>query len=127
MGAKLAELGWAPDAACSSDATRTQETWAGMAPSFPGIEPRFTRKLYLAGPAEIADCICRLGPEIGTALVLGHNPGFSFACHWFGGTEVELKTADAALFEIDDTGWPSASGRHDWTLVDVLRGRDVAP
>jgi len=125
VAARIVELGWTPDAVISSDATRTRQTWEGMSAAFPGVEPRFARGLYLAGPAEIADAICRLGDEVKSALVLGHNPGFSFACHWFAGAAVDLKTADAALLEIEDQTWLSAAGRHDWTLIDVVRARDV--
>lgn len=127
VGAKLAELGWAPDAVFSSDSARTRETWAYLSPSFPGVEPTFTRSLYLAGPAEIVDCLCRLDDDVGAALVLGHNPGFSFACHWFAGADVELKTADVALLEIESESWVEAASSHDWTLVDLVRARSVVP
>ncbi len=125
VAAHLASIGWAPDVVISSDAARTRETWAGMSATFPEVEPTFTRSLYLSGPAEIVDCVCRLPPEVGTALVLGHNPGWSFACHWLAGADVDMKTADAALLEIDDDEWPSAATRHDWTFVELVCARSL--
>lgn len=123
VAAHLAELGFAPDVVVSSDATRTRETWACMSAAFPDVEPVFTRRLYLAGPSEIVECISGLPTEVETVLVLGHNPGFSFACHWFAGAEVELKTADAALLEVDEDAWDGAAASHGWSLVDVVRSR----
>lgn len=70
----LRAQGFVPDAALVSSAARTRQTWAAVAPTFAGVEPRFEDQLYLAE----AGAIRRLAEEArvdGTLLVIGHNPG----------------------------------------------------
>jgi len=98
-----------------------------MQVTFPAIEPVFTRRLYLAGLEELATEVARVDEQTETLLVLGHNPGFSFVVHWLSGEHVDLKAADAALLEIEDSGgWSSVISRRDWKLVDLVRARGLS-
>src|SRR5687768_742718 len=92
MGQRIAELGWSPNVVVSSDSERTRQTWALMASSFPGIDARFTRHLYMAGIDEIRDELETIDPSIETAMVLGHNPGFEEAVAALCGDDVTLTT-----------------------------------
>jgi phosphohistidine phosphatase len=67
--------GLSADLALVSDAARTRETWAAMAPRFAGVEVRFEDALYLAEAEEI----WRLARSCGAdrILIVGHNPGLA--------------------------------------------------
>ncbi|MEZ4466682.1 MAG: histidine phosphatase family protein [bacterium] len=80
MAQALAARGFVPDVAASSDSQRTTETWILLAAELGlDVEPRWSRELYLAGPATILAAAARL-PAAGTCgLILGHNPGMSEA------------------------------------------------
>lgn len=124
-GARLVEAGWLPECVISSDSQRTRDTWDGLAEHLPGeVEPTFTGALYLSGPPAVRQALAGLADEIGTVMLLGHNPGFSMAVHWLAGVEVDLKTAHAALLTIDAPDWAAAAkAARGWTLVDVLTPR----
>ena len=78
-----------PDRVLSSDARRTRETWALMAPLLgPDIPVDWLGDLYLAGPGTMLAALRRAGPA-GTVAMLGHNPGIA---HFAGAL---LQTAPA--------------------------------
>ena len=126
MGRCLVERGWEPEAALSSDAERTRQTWAGMAPSMTReVSPHFTRALYLAGPDEIWTEAHHLSDEITTALILGHNPGWAYALQQMTGHDEHLTPATAALLHGEGDTWPEAlEGR--WDLVELIRPENLS-
>lgn len=121
MGTMLVERGWTPEVVISSDSERTTETWLLMADALPGLEPRFTSRLYLPSLQAILDEVAELPDARHTAMLLGHNPGFSQAVTWLSEEEVELKTAHVALLEQDAAHWSETTDRGAWRLVDVLK------
>jgi phosphohistidine phosphatase len=121
MGALLTERGYVPDLVVSSDAQRTQETWEGLQESLPGIPVRWNSLLYLGGGQAIGDTIANQPSEIRCLLLIGHNPGFSAMASWLSGEDIELKTATAAVMEIDADEWADAMGQGDWNLIEVFR------
>ena len=76
LGAYLAAEGLMPEHVLCSDARRTQETWAGIAPHLPGAPaPDLRPALYLAEPATL---LAALRSATGTCTALiGHNPGIA--------------------------------------------------
>jgi phosphohistidine phosphatase len=118
---QLAGLGWTPELVVSSDSARTTETWALMAPALPHAEVKLTRRLYLPSVQAIGRVIGGLPDEVVTAMLVGHNPGFSEAVEWLTGEGIDLKTANAALLETTVEGWEKAvDKRGRWSLVDVV-------
>lgn len=130
MGRWLAELGWVPELVISSDAQRTQQTWAGVAEGLDiDVPVQFTRELYHAGTGEIARvCLALEGagpnPTPGCVMVLGHNPGWEEAVSDLTGISTTLTTGNCALLEADGE-WASLMQRGAWRLVDVLRPREA--
>lgn len=120
LGALIAQRGWVPDRVISSDSMRTRETWDGLMEAMPSIEPRFTSSLYLAGLSAVRQVVSALDDDVGTALLLGHNPGFSLAASWLTGDEIELKTAYAAVMETEAKRWADGLKIGAWDLVEVL-------
>jgi len=125
VGTRLRELGWIPDLVIASDSQRTRETWQRMQAEFPDpIAERFSSAFYHGGLADIASESTMLTRDISTLLVLGHNPGFEDAVAALGGQWVRMTTANAALLESDLDDWEDAMGA-DWTLVEVLRPKEL--
>ena len=126
IGAKLAELGWVPQVVVSSDARRTRETWERMKDALGGA-PRveLTRSLYLAGPSEVRAALRELGPEVGTAMVIGHNPGWEDVVYGLCGVRVRMTTCNAALLEVKEESWAEALERRDWHFDQVLRPKEL--
>lgn len=127
LGAWLAARGHVPGEALVSDATRTRQTWALLAPAF-GPEPpvRFERSLYLAGP----DMLRRV---LGTAqapvvMLIAHNPGIGeFASELarpdhpaFG----RYPTGATLIVEFDSADWSALPRRAD-RLLDFIVPRDL--
>jgi phosphohistidine phosphatase SixA len=129
VGAHLAALGWVPQRVLSSDAQRTQETWARMADCFePSPEVSFHRELYLAGPSEVDEALCGLPPEVTCALVLGHNHGWEDVVTWLSGESVGLTTCNAALLSAEGDDWMDAlASAPRWTLHQVIRPKELPP
>ena len=126
VAARLAELGWIPDKAVSSDSQRTRETWARMSERLPaGIAVAFLRPLYLATPATLRGVLAT-ELDVATGLVLGHNPGVEELVRWLTGEAVAMKTACAALLELDADGWKAGlDQRGDWDIATVIRPREL--
>lgn len=79
LGAWLQENGYAPDTALVSTATRTRQTWDGMADHFPKATAHFLDEMYLASDRKLLDCLKRHGA--GTVLMIAHNPGIAQFAH----------------------------------------------
>lgn len=125
VGALLSRLGWAPEVAICSDAARTRETWALVADCFPDAEVEYTRALYLADTEAICEVVAGIDPDVGAALILGHNPGLSTTVLHLTGVDCELRTADAALLETRLAWSEAAFDSRQWKLVQLLSSRDL--
>jgi phosphohistidine phosphatase len=71
----------APELVFCSPATRTRQTWHGVAmalaeaaPEAAAPEVRYENGLYYGGRTEVVDLLRAVPEEIGTVLVIGHNP-----------------------------------------------------
>ncbi len=76
LGAWLASRGHVPGEVLCSDAVRTRETWAGIAPALPGT-PTLVLKpsLYHAGPDVMLAVLRHASAD--TVMMIGHNPGIA--------------------------------------------------
>ena len=121
MGARLAEMGFAPQLALVSPAARARETWEAAAPAFPGAETRFDDHLYHADSGTIRAAAEKAGEGCQTLIVVGHNPGLQELAvrlllegHAPSGlvarAQRQFPTAAAAVFLFDANGRPSFDG-----------------
>jgi phosphohistidine phosphatase len=76
MGDYLIRERLQPDLAIVSSARRTQETWERIQPILGEIEMRPDGRIYEAPVGRLLEVVREVKPEIGTLLVIGHNPGF---------------------------------------------------
>jgi phosphohistidine phosphatase len=76
MGRWLAREGPLPDLVLCSDASRALETWEGVAGQLDGAPPATVEpRLYLADVPALLARIREVPDDVGTLLVVGHNPG----------------------------------------------------
>ena len=108
-GAALKAAGFAPDLALVSTARRAQDTWAQVAPAFPGAALRSERGLYDASATSLYETALAAGAE--SVIVVAHNPGLAEAVAGLGGgAELGARgfpPASAAVFsrEGEDQPW----------------------
>ena len=124
---KLVEVEWQPELVLSSDAARTRETFGLMSEEFAaGVDFHFLPELYLSGIREVVSHVCEVDASIRTMMVLGHNPGWEYVVQHLSGEEVVMKTATAALLEMDAEDWNEAiRSAGSWKLLDVIYPRDL--
>ncbi len=76
LGKWMHETGHKPDLVLCSDAKRARETWAGLAETLQSAAPAlFERGLYMANAKALIHRLHRLAGNVGSVLVIGHNPG----------------------------------------------------
>jgi phosphohistidine phosphatase len=79
-GAWLDARGYRPDLVLCSPSKRTRQTWRGVAVALAsGAEPevRYDAELYYGSAAEALALVREIPAEVGTILLVGHNPGVS--------------------------------------------------
>ncbi|MFF9205015.1 SixA phosphatase family protein [Streptomyces sp. NPDC014986] len=75
-GHALAEADRLPDLALCSTAVRARRTWELAAAQWGTPPPvRHDRRLYHGGAAELLAVVHEVPAEVGTLLLVGHNPG----------------------------------------------------
>ncbi|MCA2212828.1 SixA phosphatase family protein [Jidongwangia harbinensis] len=80
-GVWLAAQGLRPQVVLSSPATRTRQTWHGVAiglaesdPAVAAPDVRYENGLYFGGRTEVVDLLRAVPESVRTVLVIGHNP-----------------------------------------------------
>ena len=112
IGRVLSEPGLRPDIVLCSTAARARETLDHLFELPPPT--RVQAGLYLAPPERILEYIHGLDDKLGSALVIGHNPGLAtLACALAIGAETrgparfsgKFPTAALAVFDLDISRW----------------------
>ncbi|MBY0302112.1 MULTISPECIES: SixA phosphatase family protein [Sphingomonas] len=135
MGRHLRALDMAFDRVIASPAVRVQETLDDVGQGFGRMAPEWDRRLYLASAASLLDVIRECPADIGSLLLVGHNPGLEDLVLMLvpdkrGGLRdsVEEKYPTATLaqmtFAVDDWAAVAPGGA---TLTHFIRPRDVDP
>jgi phosphohistidine phosphatase len=119
VGRWLREAGYLPDLVLCSTARRTRETWQLAAAELGGAAPvQFEPGVYAATTARLLDLVRQTPQEVGTLLVVGHEPAMHeltllLAAGAANGTEpgtlerVRLKFPTAAVAVLPfAVGWP---------------------
>ncbi|MBW2528971.1 MAG: histidine phosphatase family protein [Deltaproteobacteria bacterium] len=126
IGERLVEIGWEPELVLSSDSTRTKETWERMSSSFERPEIHFLPSLYGAGVATVRAELARVPAEVGTVLLLGHNPGWEEVLAHLTGSAQRMTTANAALLSVGAASWSiAADAEAGWRLDQLLRPKEL--
>jgi phosphohistidine phosphatase len=83
-GAWLADEGLRPDLVICSPATRTRQTWHGVAVALAQADPdaataevHYEQRLYDGGRTEMVDLLRAVPDDVATVLIVAHNPTVS--------------------------------------------------
>jgi phosphohistidine phosphatase len=97
-GEWLTAHGYAPDLALVSPASRARETWAGTGLRAPA---EYHQDLYFGGVTEALVLVRAVGEEVGTVVVVGHNPTLSHLSLLLDPAADGLRTAGLAVHRFD--------------------------
>lgn len=118
---RLADAGFTPDLVLLSPSARTRETWSAAKPRFPNARVDLRDELYTADAEGVLELAAAAGEQVGTVLVVGHNPGLqdlaaqllregAAPASLIGRAESQFPPAAAAVFLIDGLGRPAYDG-----------------
>ena len=95
-----------PDALISSPAERARETVNLIARIGKLQAPlRFDERIYEAHAGNLVEVVSQIGEEFSSALMVGHNPGFSDLVQHLTGEESPMPTAALAQLSLDIDQW----------------------
>jgi phosphohistidine phosphatase len=133
-GRWLREAGYVPDLVLCSTARRARETWA-LAEEKLDAQPRtiFEERVYGASSAELLDLAREASPDVGTLLIVGHEPAMRSLtlelasaqpenAEALGRVRVKYPTASIAVL-IFTVGWPEL-GPGQARLTDFVTPSD---
>jgi len=125
IGQWLRDNQYEPALVFSSDAARTRETWALIAPSLENApQPVWLAELYHAPAQTMLDAL-RTAGDAPAVLMLGHNPGIAGFASMAARQPPrhdrfrDYPTAATTIFDFDVTDWRDV----DWgtgTVVDFI-------
>jgi len=95
-----------PDMVVTSPAVRAVES-AEIFSREAGISTpvEIREELYAAGPRDILSLVNGLPDEVGSILIVGHNPSLEEFCEEITGEYTGLKTANLLILDIDADSW----------------------
>ena len=133
IGDHIREHGVKWDIMVASPAERVRRT---VEHAFPGEEPEFDERLYLASSETIFETITDHAGDANTLLVVGHNPGLQEVLfdlvkpenenELFDTASAKFPTATYAVFECDIDDWAQLK-KGCGKLVYFARPRDLDP
>jgi phosphohistidine phosphatase len=105
------------DAVVCSPATRTRQTWALIAAELEGAPaPVFDDRVYAAADETLLAVVREISDELGSVLLVGHNPGVSELVFSLTGEHLEMKTSAIAVLGVGGS-WADV-GPGNATLID---------
>ena len=135
VGARIAEEGLRPDLALVSPSQRTQETWAAVKDALGDPRQEIVPEIYEAAAGDILAAIRRAPEEVGTLIVVGHNPGLGDLAAALTGAgpkglrallATEFPTAAFAVIAFEAQTWASIAPNRG-SLEHYVRPRDIDP
>jgi phosphohistidine phosphatase len=120
MGRYLADERLAPDLALVSPARRAQETWTFAKDPLGDVPMRSEPRIYEAPPDRLLTVVKGVEPDVGTLLVVGHNPGLQELLRLLLGNDeryahgaliTKYPTAGLAVVDLPVRAWHELSPR----------------
>lgn len=112
------------DLAVVSPAQRARTTWELIAAELPQPPPvRLEEEAYSFGAGPLLAVVRRLDEQVGTAALVGHNPGLEELVEELTGTWVAMPTSALAVIELPGP-WTNAGDGRGGVLAS---GRPPAP
>jgi len=108
MGRRLKVRDISPDTLISSTANRAYTTAQKIASEigFPAAEIVPNSGLFHAGPNEILEVIQNIKEEHQSAMIFGHNPGFTWAANQLSGLSIDnVPTCGVVSLNFEVSSW----------------------
>ncbi|WP_028064015.1 SixA phosphatase family protein [Solirubrobacter soli] len=130
IAAHMAEREIVPDLVLCSTSLRTRETYERLEAVLAGAPVRYERRVYAASASELLELLRAVPDEIGSVLLIGHNPGIeelALAVARPSPTrdDLQAKFPTGALATLELSRW-SELAPGCGSLVDYVRPRDLA-
>jgi len=126
-GRWLADSGFTPASALVSAARRATATWLALAEggSFE-VEAAYSESLYTAGPESALDLVRETTDDLGSLLVVGHNPTMAYLAQLLddGSGSPAAAREMAVGFPAGALAWFELAG--SWADLDLAGARLVA-
>lgn len=124
-----------PELVICSPARRTRETWDLIGNCLDSEPPsQIDERLYLASPGELISVIQEQPDELGSVMLIGHNPGMEAITMGLSGSGeqpdldralTKFPTGALAVIDLDVERWSDTSGGSG-SLRRFIRPRDLS-
>ena len=110
------------DVVVCSPAARTRETWGLIAAELGGApDPVFDERVYAATAKTLLAVVRGISDRVGSALLVGHNPGVTGLVTSLTGEKLQMKTSAVAVLGLTAPWVDTGPGRA--TLIDYATPR----
>jgi phosphohistidine phosphatase len=125
MGEVMKKNQFQPETILSSPAKRARQT-AEIINEKAGIngEIKYEERIYEASPARLLEVISEQNDEIGSLMIVGHNPGLEGLVRFTTGQSEPMPTAALAVIDLEITKWNEIDSSNG-TLRTLIRPKEV--
>ena len=121
----LRERDLIPDLIITSDAIRARSTAEAVAEASGYSDTIFLEPLlYGASPAEVIEVLNEVSDELGSVMIVGHNPGLEQLVGRLSGEAHGMPTAGLFVFDVPIARWRELDLAIDASLVETWRPLD---
>jgi phosphohistidine phosphatase len=125
MGELMAKRGWVPDIFLSSPAERAVQTARLVLDSSGfGSSLILDDRIYEASPQALKQIVSGLSDDIGSAILVGHNPGIEGLVGLMTGENRPMPTAALAIIDIDKESWATTFDAQA-VLVEIIKPKEL--
>lgn len=126
MGALVRDGSFLPDRILCSDAVRARQTALLFREGAGSEIPlELMHSLYLASPERYYAALGELGPEVGRAMVIGHNPGLEELVTELTGAHEFVPTACLVRVGLKLDAWAEIGSHTAGKLLDLWRPKEL--
>ena len=124
IGELMLEKGFIPDYILGSPAQRAKETTAMVAAAL-GIDSEIPldQRIYEASINSLLHIVFEFNDNFGSAMIVGHNPGFEGLVQMLTGNYERMPTAALAVIDLSIDRWNETESGNG-NLVDILRPKE---
>ncbi len=125
MGEMIAKNLMIPDLIVSSPAQRALQTATIIKASSGTDMPLILNdQIYEASPQALKSVIASIDDEVGSAMLVGHNPGIEGFIRYLTGILEPMPTAALAVIDLDIGSW-AAIGADSGNLINTFRPKEL--
>lgn len=124
MGELIARRTLLPDVIVSSPAKRAAQT-AELVKENSGfnVPLRFDERIYEASPQGLRQVVAELTDDVGSVMLVGHNPGMEGFIRFLTGEDEAMPTAALAHIDLDIKNWPDIAAKSG-ALRSIIRPKE---